>query len=163
MIQSMTAFARESAPLNEGVLTVELRTVNHRYLDCTFKLPDALRVMEPRLRDEAGKALARGKLECLVRLQAHQGNTVRRHEKAPALSGCTGIYAAVDSGAALRSLYRSHNVVMKTMTTRGAITRFTADQPIECCTTPDVTAPTEIVPQMKKSLSPCTFAFSSGV
>ena len=75
MIQSMTAFARESAPLNEGVLTVELRTVNHRYLDCTFKLPDALRVMEPRLRDEAGKALARGKLECLVRLQAHQGNT----------------------------------------------------------------------------------------
>ena len=75
MIQSMTAFARESAPLNEGVLTVELRTVNHRYLDCTFKLPDALRVMEPQLRDEAGKALARGKLECLVRLQAHQSNT----------------------------------------------------------------------------------------
>ena len=75
MIQSMTAFARESVPLNEGVLTVELRTVNHRYLDCTFKLPDALRVMEPQLRDEAAKALARGKLECLMRLQAHQSNT----------------------------------------------------------------------------------------
>ena len=75
MIQSMTAFARESAPLNEGVLTVELRTVNHRYLDCTFKLPDALRVMEPQLRDEAARVLARGKLECLVRLQAHQSNT----------------------------------------------------------------------------------------
>ena len=75
MIQSMTAFARESAPLNQGVLTVELRTVNHRYLDCTFKLPDALRVMEPQLRDEAAKALARGKLECLMRLQAHQNNT----------------------------------------------------------------------------------------
>ena len=43
MIHSMTAFARESAATDQGVLTVELRSVNHRYLDCTFKLPDSLR------------------------------------------------------------------------------------------------------------------------
>ena len=41
MIHSMTAFARESATTEQGVLTVELRSVNHRYLDCSFKLPDA--------------------------------------------------------------------------------------------------------------------------
>lgn len=71
MIHSMTAFARESAATDQGVLTVELRSVNHRYLDCSFKLPDTLRSLEPRLREKAGVALARGKLDCLIRLQAH--------------------------------------------------------------------------------------------
>ncbi|MDB4542799.1 YicC family protein [bacterium] len=71
MIHSMTAFARESADTEQGILTVELRSVNHRYLDCSFKLPDALRPLEPQLREKAGSALARGKLDCLIRLQAH--------------------------------------------------------------------------------------------
>jgi uncharacterized protein (TIGR00255 family) len=71
MIQSMTAFARESAAIEQGVLTVELRSVNHRYLDCSFKLPDALKSLEPRLREMAGAVLARGKLDCMIRLQSH--------------------------------------------------------------------------------------------
>jgi uncharacterized protein (TIGR00255 family) len=71
MIQSMTAFARESITTGQGILTVELRSVNHRYLDCSFKLPDALRVLEPRLREKASTVLARGKLDCMLRLQAH--------------------------------------------------------------------------------------------
>jgi uncharacterized protein (TIGR00255 family) len=65
----MTAFARESLATDKSVLTIELRTVNHRYLDCTFKLPDALRPLEPKLRENATKALARGKLDCQVRVQ----------------------------------------------------------------------------------------------
>ncbi len=71
MIHSMTAFARESVATDQGLLTVELRSVNHRYLDCTFKLPDALKGLEPRLRETAATALARGKIDCLVRLQGH--------------------------------------------------------------------------------------------
>ena len=71
MIHSMTAFARESTATDQGDLTVELRSVNHRYLDCTFKLPDALRPLEQRLREFAGSAVARGKLDCFIRLQAH--------------------------------------------------------------------------------------------
>jgi uncharacterized protein (TIGR00255 family) len=71
MIHSMTSFARESATTDQGVLTVELRSVNHRYLDCSFKLPDALRALEPKLREKAGSRLARGKLDCLIRLQEH--------------------------------------------------------------------------------------------
>ncbi len=46
MIHSMTAFARETASTEHGTLTVELRSVNHRYLDCSFKLPDALRPLD---------------------------------------------------------------------------------------------------------------------
>jgi uncharacterized protein (TIGR00255 family) len=56
---------------DQGILTVELRSVNHRYLDCSFKLPDVLRSLEQRLREGAGAAMARGKLDCLIRLQGH--------------------------------------------------------------------------------------------
>ncbi len=70
MINSMTAFARESLTTDNTVITVEVRTVNHRYLDCTFKLPDTLRPLENKLRDRAGSTLARGKLDCLIRVQA---------------------------------------------------------------------------------------------
>lgn len=71
MIQSMTAFARESASTGTGMLTVELRSVNHRYLDCNFKLPEALRSLEPQLREKVGAVLARGKFDCMLRLQAN--------------------------------------------------------------------------------------------
>jgi len=69
MIQSMTAFARESEPTDQGLVTIEIRTVNHRYLDCTFKLPDSIRPCEHELRELAGKSLSRGKMECLIRVQ----------------------------------------------------------------------------------------------
>lgn len=71
MILSMTAFARESSTTGQGILTVEMRSVNHRYLDCSFKLPDVLRSLESSLREKAGSALARGKLDCMIRLQSH--------------------------------------------------------------------------------------------
>jgi uncharacterized protein (TIGR00255 family) len=79
MIHSMTAFARESANTGGGVVTVELRTVNHRYLDCNFKLPDLLRPLEPKLREAAGKVLSRGKLDCLVRVQSQSGKGAELH------------------------------------------------------------------------------------
>ena len=75
MIRSMTAFARESIATGQGILTVELRSVNHRYLDCSFKLPDVLRALEPRLRDKTSAALARGKLDCMFRLQPNPAQT----------------------------------------------------------------------------------------
>ncbi|WP_116367855.1 YicC/YloC family endoribonuclease [Parahaliea mediterranea] len=69
MIHSMTAFARESLATEQGTLTLELRSVNHRYLDCHFKIPDALRELEGSFREQAAKGLSRGKLDCLLRLQ----------------------------------------------------------------------------------------------
>lgn len=75
MIHSMTAFASDTTTTAQGVLTVEVRSVNHRYLDCSFKLPDSLRVLEPLLREELSGVLSRGKVECLVRLQSHAGQS----------------------------------------------------------------------------------------
>jgi len=67
MINSMTAFARETDDSGSGSLVVEIRSVNHRYLDCIFKLPEALRGLEPAWRKTLQKKLSRGKLECQVR------------------------------------------------------------------------------------------------
>jgi uncharacterized protein (TIGR00255 family) len=75
MINSMTAFARERGECSQGSLVVELRSVNHRYLDCSFKLPDQLRGLEPAWRDLLRGSLSRGKLECLLRWQPNQGGT----------------------------------------------------------------------------------------
>jgi len=71
-IHSMTAFARESDEGGPVSLAVEIRSVNHRYLDCIFKLPDALRRLEPQLRETLQTRVARGKVEVMFRWQDSQ-------------------------------------------------------------------------------------------
>ncbi len=73
----MTGFARreESGPF--GQLSCELRSVNHRYLESSFRLPDELRALEPELRQRLGSELRRGKVDCTLQLRpaaagAHQ-------------------------------------------------------------------------------------------
>jgi uncharacterized protein (TIGR00255 family) len=72
MINSMTAFARERGEYAQGTLVIELRSVNHRYLDCSFKLPEQLRGLEPAWRELMRAGLSRGKVECQLRWQAEQ-------------------------------------------------------------------------------------------
>ena len=64
MINSMTAFSRREHSGNWGHLTWELRSVNHRYLEPAFRLPENLRHLEPALRERIKRSLARGKVEC---------------------------------------------------------------------------------------------------
>ncbi len=70
MIHSMTAFARRAGETPWGVLTWELRTVNHRYLEISPRLPEDLRVLESQVRDRVSTALQRGKVECQLRFQS---------------------------------------------------------------------------------------------
>jgi uncharacterized protein (TIGR00255 family) len=65
----MTAFARLEERHTAGTLCWELRTVNHRYLELSPRLPDEFRVLDARLRELAGKYLRRGKLDCQLRFQ----------------------------------------------------------------------------------------------
>lgn len=74
MIRSMTAFARQQAEGDWGSLTLELRSVNHRYLEFTPRLPEDVRVVEPKLRTLVNERLGRGKVECNVRYQAPTHN-----------------------------------------------------------------------------------------
>ena len=70
MIHSMTAFARREGETPWGVLTWDLRTVNHRYLEISPRLPEDLRVLESQVRDRISNVLQRGKVECQLRLQS---------------------------------------------------------------------------------------------
>ncbi|HET8831349.1 MAG TPA: YicC/YloC family endoribonuclease [Casimicrobiaceae bacterium] len=64
----MTGFASASAEMPGISLAVELRSVNHRYLDVTIKVPDELRSLETVLRERLASAQKRGKVECRVAL-----------------------------------------------------------------------------------------------
>ena len=66
MIQSMTGFAAASAETPRGRLSVELRSVNARFLDLQFRIADELRALEPALRELVTARVSRGKLDCRV-------------------------------------------------------------------------------------------------
>jgi uncharacterized protein (TIGR00255 family) len=62
----MTGYATAAREFSYGALSVELRSVNHRYLDVQFRLPDDLRGIESVLREILTARLNRGKVECRV-------------------------------------------------------------------------------------------------
>jgi len=66
MILSMTGYATASAELDSGSLTLELRAVNHRYLDIQLRMPDELRCIENALREAITAQLQRGKVDCRI-------------------------------------------------------------------------------------------------
>ena len=67
MIRSMTAYASAETTGPAGTLSCELRTVNHRYLELSPRLPDDLRAFESQLRERVAARLSRGKLDLTVR------------------------------------------------------------------------------------------------
>lgn len=77
MIASMTAFARAG----RGSLVWEVRSVNHRYLELVFRLPESLRSLEPSLREAARARLSRGKVDATLRV-AEAGSAMEVDEAA---------------------------------------------------------------------------------
>ena len=73
MITSMTGFARCEASGAFGQLTCELRSVNHRYLESGFRLPEELRSIEAELRQSLAREIKRGKVDCTLHLRASSG------------------------------------------------------------------------------------------
>jgi uncharacterized protein (TIGR00255 family) len=65
----MTGFAREERKEEWGELVWEVRSVNHRYLETYFRIPEELRTFEIKCRDLAAKKLKRGKLDCQLRFK----------------------------------------------------------------------------------------------
>lgn len=70
MIASMTGFAAAARETPQGSLAVDLRTVNHRYLEFTLRIPEELRPLEPAMREAIASRLTRGKVDCRVTYSA---------------------------------------------------------------------------------------------
>jgi uncharacterized protein (TIGR00255 family) len=73
MIRSMTGFARRERQGSFGTLVCELRTVNHRYLEISLRLPDELKALDNDVRQNIGSALRRGKVDANLYLKASAG------------------------------------------------------------------------------------------
>jgi uncharacterized protein (TIGR00255 family) len=73
MIASMTGFARREISGNWGALVCELRSVNHRFLESGFRLPDELRAAEGELRQRLAREIKRGKVDCSISYRRAQG------------------------------------------------------------------------------------------
>jgi len=75
MIRSMTAFASGERTTEWGLLSCEVRAVNHRYLEPGFRLPEELRSIEPALRERLSQRLSRGKVDVSLRLRTNAGQS----------------------------------------------------------------------------------------
>lgn len=104
-IQSMTGYASASRDSSAGRLQIELRSINSRFLDLTFRIPDELRSVEPVLRELISAAVARGKVECRVSVQKLPGSarqpTIDRTLLGQLLSAAAEIRAEAPGAQAL--------------------------------------------------------------
>lgn len=73
MIYSMTAFARREIKKDWGDAVWEIRSVNQRYLENFFRLPEQFRGLENNLREKLRQNLTRGKIECSLRIDNKKG------------------------------------------------------------------------------------------
>ena len=79
MTLSMTAFSRQQHEQEWGSLTWEIRSVNHRYLETSVRLPESFRALENAVREAVRKRLTRGKVECALRFQSEANVSTDLH------------------------------------------------------------------------------------
>ena len=72
MLKSMTAFARVQQSNDSGEIVWEIKSVNHRYLEPGFKLPEDFKSLEPEIRQKIGRYVSRGKIEFSLRYKLHR-------------------------------------------------------------------------------------------
>lgn len=83
MIKSMTGFAHVSGEFGNKRIDLEIRSVNHRFLDVQFKMPEDLRYLESTMREIIAQHVTRGKLECRIQINNlvdNSGNLHINHE-----------------------------------------------------------------------------------
>ena len=74
MIKSMTGYGRAVAAVNGREFTVELRSVNNRYLDCTVKLPRSLSFAEDAVKQAVKASVSRGKVDVFISLKSESAD-----------------------------------------------------------------------------------------
>ena len=77
MIKSMTGYGRARAMLNKRDITVEVRSVNNRYLDCTVKMPRMYTFAEDAVKSRVQKAISRGKVDVYISVDASAADVAK--------------------------------------------------------------------------------------
>ncbi|MBO5986249.1 MAG: hypothetical protein J6Q02_05575, partial [Lachnospiraceae bacterium] len=79
MIKSMTGFGRCEVTENNRKFTVEMKAVNHRYLDVNVKMPKKLNFFESSIRNELKNYISRGKVDLFITYEDLSENTTNVH------------------------------------------------------------------------------------
>jgi uncharacterized protein (TIGR00255 family) len=103
MTHSMTAFARVQNQLEGYSFSWELRSVNHRYLDVSFRLPESFRALETNLRNLVRGKIQRGKLECHLKVNEIAG------DNQSIVINTNLVKALLDAGSTLASRHQLAN------------------------------------------------------
>jgi uncharacterized protein (TIGR00255 family) len=107
MTLSMTAFARTDLQDKLGSYSWEIRSVNSRYLELHFRLPDSMRFIEAQLRDQIRQTLSRGKIECNLKFtpnQVQQNLIINAELVAQINEACDQVHGIIGPGNTLSSL-----------------------------------------------------------
>ena len=103
MIRSMTGFASLEHQYGFGRLTWEMRSLNHRYLEFSLRLPEEFRVLEPRIRKILGKFISRGKVDATLRYHPLPGAAGGRVKLNMELAGdLLGLHSELEGLSGLR-------------------------------------------------------------
>ena len=86
MAKSMTGFARQEMTRDGINMSCEIRSVNHRYLETSFRMPDHFRQFEPLLKEKLKKQLSRGKIEINIQSKTDIGDEQAIHVNQDALT-----------------------------------------------------------------------------
>ncbi len=86
MTRSMTAFANEKSEIGSWLISWELRSVNHRFLDLSLRLPEGFRFLEPKIRNLTSAVLNRGKIDCTLICTKKEAVSAQSRVNAAALS-----------------------------------------------------------------------------
>ena len=108
MLRSMTGYGRAEVSHDAGVMVCEVRSVNHRYLETSLRLPEEVRALEPMIRELIGQRVKRGKVDLSLRLTRQSAETqeiaVNRELAQQIISAAESLRAPGDLGSAIDPL-----------------------------------------------------------
>ena len=87
LIKSMTGYGRAVETVNGREFTVELRSVNNRYLDCTVKLPRSVSFAEEAVKQAVKQSVSRGKVDVFISIKSENSDDTRISLNASVLAG----------------------------------------------------------------------------
>ena len=109
MIKSMTAFSRKDEKMGDVALSWEIRTVNHRHLDISLHLPEALLAHEHKLKEIIRKKLTRGRVDLKLTLQIADGESqgaikINKDKVKSLLNACSELKQLTHKSATLSAM-----------------------------------------------------------
>lgn len=111
MVKSMTGYGRASDTLHMRGITVEVRSVNHRYLDCTVKAPRAYAFLDDAVKTTLSSSVARGKVDVFITIDNSDSENVNVKLNEPLLRGYLEVFKKLDKEYGINSSVSASEVI----------------------------------------------------